>query len=241
MIEERAPQLTVVIPACNEELNLPSTISQVVGRLELLGCAFEIIVVDDGSTDGTPGVVGTLADKDTRIRLAANRENLGIARTFARGVGLARGEWVILIPADLAMDPDQIEDFLEASKSADIVLGIRSDRRDSSPLRRLVSEVNILLIKILFRMRQRQFNFVTMYRRAIFRRFDVNSSSVFFHAEILIKARDAGFRISELEVRYVPRTHGKTSTSHPRVALATLREMLGFWWSWRAVRPGLVR
>jgi glycosyltransferase involved in cell wall biosynthesis len=234
------PRLSVVVPAHNEELNLRGTVGQVAQSLERLGCAFEVIVVDDGSTDRTAEVVESLGQSDGRIRLSSNRANFGIARSFSHGASLARGEWVILIPADLAMDPLQIGEFLAAGESADIVVGLRSDRRDSSRLRRLVSQLNIVLIRILFRMPQRQFNFVTMYRRVVLSRLEIQSSSVFFHAEILIKARDMGYRISELNIRYVPRLHGKTSTSHPRVIVAAIREMLGFWWSWRPRKANVV-
>jgi glycosyltransferase involved in cell wall biosynthesis len=156
-----------------------------------------------------------------------------MARAFLRGMGLARGEWVMLIPADLAIDPDQINDFLAAADKADIALGIRSDRSDCSPARRIVSLVNISLIRRLFRMPQRQFNFVAMYRRSIFGRFEICSSSHFFHAEILIKARDAGFSITEVETRYVPRLFGTTSSSSPGAIGRAAWDLAAFWWSWR--------
>lgn len=221
------------MPAFNEEKNLPQTIARVATALDHIGIDFEIVVVDDGSVDATAAVTAGIAGRDPRVRLAANPRNLGIARTFAYGVSVARGDWVILIPADLAMDPGQVARFLEAKEGTDIVLGIRSDRRDVPPLRRLVSEVNIRLIRTLFRMPHRQFNYITMYRHTVFDGMAITSTSVFFHAEILIKARDAGYRIRELEVTYVPRPHGTSSTGSPRVLLAALTETLRFWWSWK--------
>ena len=234
-------QLSVVIPVRNERQNLPVTLAQIAGKLESLGCTYEIVVIDDASDDDSVAIVTEMARTNPSIRGLRNGEHLGIARTFLNGVRSAQGAFVVLIPADLAMDPDQIADYLDAAKSADIVLGIRSDRRDSALPRRLVSEINILLVKALFGMPQRQFNFVAMYRRELFDRMAISSVSVFFHAEILIRARDLGMTISELDVRYVPRRFGRSSTGHPRVAMAALLEMVSFWWRWRQAKAAFGR
>lgn len=228
--------LSVVIPAYNEEKNLPETIREVTGRLRTQGWEFEIVVVDDGSTDGTVRTVESLALNDERVVLCRNGENLGMARAFLRGVDSARGEWVMLIPADLAIDANEIGGFLEATGAADIVLGVRANRDDYSVLRRVVSRVNIFLIQKLFQMPQRQFNFVAVYRRAIFGRIKVASASHFFHAEILIRARDAGFTIVEREADNVPRRFGGTSSGSPRVIAKAMKDLLAFWWCWHQDR-----
>jgi glycosyltransferase involved in cell wall biosynthesis len=233
MSDGRHIQLSIVIPAYNEKGNLPSTTREIIERLCRQSWSFEIIVIDDGSTDGTAEVVAALAREDCRIRSFVNDTNMGMARAFLRGVELAEGDWVMLIPADLAIDPAQIIDFVAVADKADIALGIRSDRSDCSLARRIVSLVNISLIRRLFRMPQRQFNFVAMYRRSIFSSFQVLSSSHFFHAEILIKARDAGYSITEVEARYVPRLSGTTSSGSPGAIARAVRDLLAFWWFWR--------
>lgn len=236
MSDGRQIDLSVVIPAYNEERNLAATIREVAGMLERRAWKFEIVVVDDGSTDGTARTVETLARENHGVVLSTNGRNMGMARAFLRGVEQAQGEWVMLIPADLAVDPDQIPGFMEVAGKADIVLGIRADRDDYSAVRKVVSRVNIFLIQTLFGMPQRQFNFVALYRRAIFESFPVGSVSHFFHAEILIKARDAGFTIVEWDVDNVPRRYGRTSAGSPRVVARALKELLVFWWSWRRIR-----
>lgn len=236
MTEGSRVDLSVVIPAYNEEKNLAATIRDVAERLERRDWKFEIVVVDDGSTDGTALIAESLARDDRRVVLSTNDRNMGMARAFLRGVGQARGEWVMLIPADLAVDPDQIPGFMEEAGKADVVLGIRANRDDYSAVRRIVSRANIFLIQNLFEMPQRQFNFVALYRRAIFESFGVDSTSHFFHAEILIKARDAGFSIVEREADNVPRQFGRTSAGSPRAVARALRELLVFWWSWRQIR-----
>ncbi|MFQ5506185.1 MAG: glycosyltransferase family 2 protein, partial [Planctomycetota bacterium] len=187
-----APYLSVVVPAYNEELQLPSTVRAVAAKLDELNVTYEIIVVDDGSTDATPERARELAAENPRIRLERHPENRGPGSGVFTGIELARGEFVIFIPADLALDLDHLHKYLDASRHADVVVGLRSDRRDYSLARKFVSHVNIFLIRVLFGMKQRQFNYIHCYRRSVLRQLNIESRGVFITAEIMIKAHDLG-------------------------------------------------
>jgi len=225
--------VTVVVPAFNEESNLASTVNSVAGEMNTLGCTYEIMIVDDASSDGTAAEASRLSTESPVVRVVRHRSNMGMATAFRSGVAAARGEWIILVPADLAMDVRSLGRFLEMRQDCEIVLGIRSDRRDVPYFRRLVSWVNIFLIQRLFGMAHSQFNYIAMYKRDVLLGLDSTARTVFFHAEILISARDAGFRIREVQVPYVPRASGKSTSSSLAVITRTTAETLRYWWRWR--------
>jgi glycosyltransferase involved in cell wall biosynthesis len=225
-----SPYVSVVVPAYNEEENLQPTITQVAGKLDELGATFEIIIVNDGSTDGTLGIAEQLAEADARIRLINHLENIGPGSGVFTGMEAANGEFVIFIPADLALEPADLQKYIDASKECDLVVGVRSDRRDYSVMRKVVSYVNIFLIKLLFRMKERQFNYIHMYRSSMLNGINIESRGVFITAEIMIKARDLGYRLQEVDIRYVPRTAGQATCGNPGTIFDTVKDLFGFWW-----------
>jgi glycosyltransferase involved in cell wall biosynthesis len=123
-------RLSVVIPAFNEEPNVEACYRELVEALEPLGQPFEMIVVDDGSTDRTPEILRTLAAADPRLRLVRFRRNAGQTAALAAGFRAARGPVVVTMDADLQNDPRDIPALLTALESADAACGWRVDRRD---------------------------------------------------------------------------------------------------------------
>ena len=124
------PAVSVVIPAYDEEANVEPCYREVVDVLEALGRPFEIIVVDDGSRDGTRDVLRRLARADARLRVLRFRRNAGQTAALAAGFQAARGDVVVTMDADLQNDPRDIPRLLEALPGHDAVCGWRVDRRD---------------------------------------------------------------------------------------------------------------
>lgn len=226
------PDVTIVIPAYNEEENLEQTVHAIAGKLRELGRSYEILVVDDGSTDGTADVTRRLGEADAAVRLIQHERNRGPGSGVVTGIEHATGDAVMFIPADLAMDLDDLHKYFDAAEEADVVVGLRSDRRDYSAFRKLVSVVNITLLRLLFGMRVRQFNYIHLYKRRIFEQITVESRSVFMTAEVLIKARDLGYRLTEVEIGYVPRTAGQASCGRVGVIARAVWDLARFWVRW---------
>ena len=122
--------LSVVIPAYNEEPNVEPCYRELVGVLEGLRMPFEIIVVDDGSTDGTFAALRRLAAADRRLRVLRFRRNVGQTGALAAGFRAARGDVVVTLDADLQNDPRDIPALLAALPGHDAVCGWRVDRHD---------------------------------------------------------------------------------------------------------------
>lgn len=225
-----APFLTVFMPAYNEARGLTANVGTLLAALDGYGITYEVLIVNDASVDDTGRLADALAARHPQVRVIHHPVNRGIGGGFVSGIAAARGEWFILIPADLAMDLGELQRYFAAAASADVVVGVRSDRSDYSGWRRVVSFVNIGLIRFLFAMRERQFNYITMYRLAVLAAMKIEySHSAFFHAETIIKAKALGYRIAEVEVSYVPRRTGHATGARPRLIAATLRDMLQYW------------
>lgn len=225
--------LTVFIPAYNEQDNLEYCLETILSKMEELRVITEVLVVDDGSTDSTARLADELARKYSNVRVFRHPVNRGIGAAFLTAMAEARGEWLILIPADLALHPDELRHYVEAASRADIVVGLRSDRSDYTLLRRLVSWANIHLIQTLFHMKLRQYQYISMYRLEVLRAVKIEYwRSAFFLAEILIKARDRGYRLVEVEIHYAPRLTGKPSGAKAILILLTVIDIFRFWLHW---------
>jgi glycosyltransferase involved in cell wall biosynthesis len=125
-----SPALTVVIPAYNEQANVEPCYRELVGVLETLGQSFEILFVDDGSTDGTSAVLRGLASADGRVRVVRFRRNAGQTAAIHAGFRAALGAVIVTMDADLQNDPHDIPKLLAALPGYDAVCGWRVDRRD---------------------------------------------------------------------------------------------------------------
>ncbi len=232
------PKLSVLIPAYNERDGLARGVALVQAQLAALGVEAEIIIVDDGSTDGTAGIADRLAVDHAGVRALHHAANGGIGAAFRTGVANARGEWLILIPADVALEPSDLHKYLDAAQEADIVVGNRSDIRDYSRFRRVVHYVNIHLLRALFRMPLHQFQYISLYRLNTLCQMDIEfTASAFFLAAVLIKARALGARLVEVDIRYLPRATGRATGARAKLVAATVYDMLCFWWRWVRLGP----
>lgn len=227
------PFLTIFIPAYNEAGNLSHCVQAVLAEMGSLGVSVEIIIVDDGSRDATPTLADWLAAQDDRLRALHHPVNLGIGAAFKTALQHASGEWFILIPADLAIEPSELRRYIAAAPQADVLVGLRSDLSDYNLLRKIVHHANIFLIRRLFNMPLRQFQYISMYRTECLRSIEIEYwRSAFFLAEILIKARDMGCRLVEVEVLYAPRIAGRATGAKLKLIFITVRDLLRFWLRW---------
>ncbi|MFQ5809654.1 MAG: glycosyltransferase family 2 protein, partial [Armatimonadota bacterium] len=142
-----APSLSVVVPVFNEEDNLVPLHEEITAALDELGRDAEIVLVDDGSADGSLEILRRLQESDPRVRVVVLRRNFGQTAAMAAGFHSARGELVIVMDADLQNDPADIGALLaKHDEGYDVVSGWRKDRKDPWLSRRLPSRIANTLI-----------------------------------------------------------------------------------------------
>jgi glycosyltransferase involved in cell wall biosynthesis len=219
--------LTVVMPGLDEEASVAAAVARTREALEKCTDEFEIIVIDDGSTDRMGEIAADLAAQDARIRLIRNERNLNYGISLRRGIAAARCEWVLHNGMDLPLAPEDFEKFTPHFDGADVLVARRLDRSAHSPWRTLTSLVNNRLLRILFAPRARDLNFTQFYRREFAQGVRLRSTSpAFVTPELILRAERNGLRVREIEVEFRRRRAGRAHFGRPKDILWTLRDML---------------
>jgi glycosyltransferase involved in cell wall biosynthesis len=204
-----SPRLSVFLPVYNEEENLERLNEKLLQALAQLGCSFEIIYVDDGSSDRSLELLARFAAQEGRVRVLALRRNYGQTAAMSAGIHAARGEVLIPMDADLQNDPADIARLLaKLDEGYDVVSGWRKERQDAFITRTLPSRIANWLISKLGGVPLHDYGCsLKAYRREVLK--DVHLYGE-MHRFIPIYAAWAGGRVAELPVAHHPRTAGKS-------------------------------
>ncbi|HUV04021.1 MAG TPA: glycosyltransferase family 2 protein [Armatimonadota bacterium] len=206
---QRSPiEISVVVPLYNEEQNVKPLHGEVTDALRNLGRAYEVIFVDDGSTDGSPAILDELASADPAVEVMQLRRNFGKAVALSAGFGEARGDIVITIDADLQDNPAEIPRFVAGIESGyDLVSGWKYRRRD--PLSKTVpSRLFNKVVSMATGLDLHDFNCgFKAYSRSL-----VDALQIYgeLHRYIPALAYGDGFRVTEIKVEHRPRKHGRS-------------------------------
>jgi glycosyltransferase involved in cell wall biosynthesis len=230
---ERSVSCTIL--AYNEEETLEEAVAEVHGALSDLGRPFEILVVDDGSTDRTAEVGRELEERWPQVRLIRHGRNLGSGFAILTGIRNATKDVVCFHPADGQVDFREVASYIPLlDDDADLLIGSRSGRPGYTFLRQFASQTYIKLAQLLFDLRDYQdFNFIYLYRREIFDGMEIDSNGIFMCTEILVRAIDRGARVREITAECKPRKVGLTKVFRRAVIQKTFTDMVGFWWKRR--------
>lgn len=230
-----AQSVTCIIMAYNEEATLQEATEDVVRALSAVGDrAFEVLIVDDGSTDRTAELAAQMAEIHPQVRVITHPENRGPGSALVTGFAAAQNEVICFHPADQQIPFDEVAALIPLLDEYDMVAGQRSERPGYTVMRLLSSHVYIGLVHLLFGLwRYKDFNFIHLYRKSLLDRIQIETQGVFMPTEILVKADDLGARIVVGNATCLPRRFGKATCGSPRVIGQTFGQMIGFWARWR--------
>jgi len=218
------PELSAVMPAYNEQEVLPVAVAKAVTALDDLCEAWELVVVDDGSTDRTPEILQEWSQRDSRVRIATQPENAGYSQALIRGFAECRYEAVFYTDADAQFDLHDIADLYPKLVEVDMVTGYRIGRQDRF-IRFITSGVYNRLQGWSLGIRVRDVNCAfKLFRRSYFERVQLSSEGFLIDAEIYARAKMAGLTWTQVGVRHKPRELGSTTVKVSTV-LETLREL----------------
>jgi glycosyltransferase involved in cell wall biosynthesis len=236
------PEISIVIPAYNEEESLVPLTSAISEVLAACGVSYELLFVDDGSQDNTIQVLRALAAKQSEVRIIRFRHNAGQSAALDAGFKQVRGRLIVTLDADLQNDPRDIPRLLEMLSDYDVVCGIRQGRQDTW-LRRISS-------KFANRLRRRVLHddivdvgcSLRAYRRPCLASIKLYTG---MHRFLPVLLQIEGFRIGQVPVRHHPRQHGRSKYNVRNRAWQALMDLLAVRWMQRrrlqyeVIEPGV--
>lgn len=222
---EKVKELSVFFPAYNEEANIKTTITKALKILSKVAKKWEIVVVNDGSTDQTGKIIEGMIEKEKKIRMITHTPNRGYGAALKTGLFQSKYGLIAFTDADGQFDFSEITKFLNEIKKADLVIGYRLERRDSF-LRRLIGFLlkvwNFVFFQVWFR--DADCGFKLVRKEVIDKIGELKTESAITEAEFLIKAKKTGFKISEVGVHHYPRKAGKQTGGNFKVIFKAVRE-----------------
>jgi dolichyl-phosphate beta-glucosyltransferase len=240
------PELSIVVPAYNEAGAIGSCLQELQAHLNGLGVSWEVVVVDDGSSDGTAAIVAQHAKRDPRIRLIPGG-HAGKGKAIRRGALEARGAWRFMADADLAMPLDNLERVLGAVTGPTvphIVIGSRegpgAQRIGEHPMRHAIGRtfntwVRLLVLPGLHDTQCGFKLFSATAAEALFPRLTVDGFA--FDVELLVLAKRAGFEIQEVGIVWRGRPDSRVAVGRGAAAFG---DVVRIWWSALTGRYGPV-
>jgi glycosyltransferase involved in cell wall biosynthesis len=216
--------ISVFFPCYNEQDNIENTVTKAVEVLETIRADYEIIIVDDGSSDST----GQIADKMTdnsRIKVVHHPTNLGYGAALQSGFKAAAKSLVFYTDGDGQFDISEMPPLLELIKNYDIVSCFRVDRQDNL-LRRINGFCWTRLVCFLFGLKMRDIDCAfKLYKREIFDNIELCSSGALIDTEILARAVRKGYTITQKGVHHLPRTAGEQTGAKISVIFRAFKEL----------------
>lgn len=218
--------LSIVIPAYNEEGTLVNLIKETLKDAGKVTKDFEIIIVNDGSSDKTAIITDNFAKTYKQVKVIHHRKNQGLALAWRTGIKSSKKDIILYIEGDGQQPFKDQYDLLKKIKHADLVLGTRSDRFDYTFFRKTLSYGYLFLLWLFFNLRYKDVGWSQAYRRKIFEKIEMKSVTPFFDTEVVIKAKRFGFKVASARSYYRRRKAGSTSLGNIRTAYRMFKEMM---------------
>jgi glycosyltransferase involved in cell wall biosynthesis len=226
------PSISLCAWAWNEESLIDQFVAKTDADLSRVTDDYELIVVDDGSTDRTLDRLHALRATYPRLRVATHGGNRGYGDCFRTTLGMATKDVVSWNTVDMFFDTVELATFLQQLDRCDLVQGVRSDLEANRWHRKLTTVANYWLIRALFRIPLSEFQNVKLFRRSLLQRITLEARSGFVNAEIAIKAHYLGARIKEVAMTFQPRPRGSSKGAPPALLWWTFVDTLRLWWKW---------
>jgi glycosyltransferase involved in cell wall biosynthesis len=223
---DRAMRVSIVLPAYNEEQNIEQAVAEVTATAERLFVEHEVIVVDDGSSDGTRAVAEALTSRDQRVRVICHGRNRGYGEALRTGFLASRLDYIFFTDADLQFDMAEAEKFLPYVGTVDVIVGYRVNRQDRA-LRRLIGHAWNMVVRVLFYVPVRDIDCAfKLFDRRVVAGLDIESVGAMVNTELMVKLGRAGASVVEVGVHHRPRRAGEARGANARVIARAILELI---------------
>ena len=234
MDDDRLGKISIFFPMWNEEEYINRAVDAAREACKELiedgeVSDYEILIVDDASTDATPRIADELADADPHVRVVHHPKNRKLGGSVKTGFTEAKGDLVLYTDADLPFDMAEVKRACRLLRiyEADLVSAYRFDRTGEGFVRVIYSAIYNLLVRGFFGVRVRDVNFAfKLVRRSVLDGMTLTSEGSFIDAELIVRTVKSGKQMVQFGVDYFPRTRGVSTLSSPAVIVKILQEMM---------------
>ncbi len=234
----KIPPLSIVMPYYNEELNIERSVQGALDYLRPRTDDFEVVVVDDCSTDRTLELARKLQAAEPRIKIVNLPCNSKFAGALKQGFANATKDYVFYTDGDCPIDFEDIDRAFAEVGRYDVVIGRRVTRDEEGLLRKIYTTGYRSTLAWLLGLRFRDVNFsFKLFPKKALDAIEIESNGSFIDAEILYKLQRGGWRIGEIPVHYHSRRLGTSTLASPTIIFKIIRELFGFWWTHRKQPP----
>lgn len=224
--------ITIAIPAYNEEENIEWVVKDSLKSLPKYFKNYEVLVINDGSTDKTAVILDKLKKRNKKIRII-HQKNGGYSKAMAVGIQNAKKKFVAYVPADGQYTVDDMSKMYSLMESSDIVLGYRGTRKDYNSYRKIISYGYLIFLWLLFGISVKDLNGPTIWRtkevKKLKRIYSTKSKGVFILAEIVARFKKKKLRIAEAKSVYRARRGGTVKNAKLKVVIDTFTDALKLW------------
>lgn len=252
-----ARSVSLLCWAYNEEASIQEYLEKATRLMDAAVEDYEIILIDDGSTDKTYEIAKAFQEKNPRLKIFKNERNLNVGISSQRAIQRATKEFLFWQTIDWSYDISDLRLYLECLKGYDIVQGIRRKpvevklrflkpfalilklfgikhltRRSDTIPKAIVSVINYILIRLLFRIPLSDFQNVTFYPTKWIQSIKFEATSSFANPEGLIKSYWNGMLIKEVPINFIPRDKGEAKGTKPEAIINSVKDILFLWFKW---------
>ena len=224
---EARPAFSFVVPCYNEAANLGGTVAEIEASARQAGLtSYEIVLVDDGSRDGTAEIVRELAATKPHVRPVINPRNLGLGGAYKAGVAAAGGQHVMMGPGDNAHPAHGITPIIAAAGTADMVIPYVTNPEVRNFPRRLASRGFVVVMNRLFGLRVPYYNGLVVHKLDRLREIEIETDSFAYQAEAIVKLLKRGADFAVVGVEINTREHGTTKAFRASNLIKVLRALM---------------
>jgi glycosyltransferase involved in cell wall biosynthesis len=224
-------ELTIFFPFWNEEKNIEEVVKRAIPVAEKIAKKWEILMIDDGSSDNTLSIAQKLQQSNENLRVISLHPNRGYGAAIKAGFEHASYRYIVFTDGDLQFDFSEVDKFIEKIVSSDIVIGYRKQRQDSFQRHVLMNLLKIWdYIFFQFYFRDIDCGFKMFRREALEKIMPLRSEGAMITTEILAKAKAKKLRIAQVGVTHYPRIHGDQSGGNLSVIIRAMLETLILFW-----------
>lgn len=218
--------ISIIIPAYNEEGNIRAATQNAIRAVRRVGIPYEIIIVDDGSTDRTPSLIRNLAKEHPYIKVFMHGHNRGMGAAMRTGFSAATKQYITIFLGDNDTSGDSLHKLLRERHDADMVIAYTQNPEARSIPRRIISRMFVACMNILFGMKLKYFNGFFITKREILSSIPLTSDGHTLLSEIKVRLIKKGYSYKEIPFIHTKRLHGETKAFRIKNIIATIKTII---------------